>query len=102
MARRRALAVPTPDFERDLLEAAQSLNADAIRQVSIMPLESFIALFKSKAGNDLRAVTAASLEYRQISNASDEMKLIVSKAEEALRTIGAESPLNALRAEKYG
>jgi hypothetical protein len=61
------------------------------------------ALLRRSTGRKQRGqFILAALEYRRISNASDEMLAIVSKAEEALRLIGSRSRLNAMGMEKYG
>lgn len=39
---------------------------------------------------------------RRVSNASDDMRRVVGLMEEALKTVGRRSRLNALRLKKYG
>jgi hypothetical protein len=50
----------------------------------------------------MRVVVHAGLAYKDISNASPEMRSIVDATTTALRRIASESPLNAVRVRRYG
>jgi hypothetical protein len=95
-------AKPVLDFETDLVAAAQSVNREKIAQLAKVPEEDYLALFQSRTGLQLRALVLSALDYRRILNADDDMRTVVAKAENALKVIAAQSPLNALRMQKYG
>jgi hypothetical protein len=90
------------NFEADLVAAADSMIRDKLAQLAQVPEADYLALFESRSGEQLRRVIVSALDYRRISNASDDMRAVVAKAENALRTIGKRSPLNAVRVDKYG
>jgi hypothetical protein len=102
LAEKHEAAKPKLDFEKDLVEAAENMNPEKLAQLAQVPASDYLALFESRSGDQLRRVVLSALTYRRISNASDDMRAIVERAEEALRTIGSKSRLNALRVEKYG
>jgi hypothetical protein len=45
---------------------------------------------------------AGALQFDRISNASSEMREVSKRAKEALKLIGAESPINARRVARFG
>jgi hypothetical protein len=57
--------------------------------------------FEHSSEGDLNNYVYAAFEYRKISNATDDMKRIVSNAEDALRLIAKKSKLNEIRVRKY-
>jgi len=67
-----------------------------------VPQQAYLNLFESKTGTELSRVVLSALEFRRIANATPDMKTIVEMAEDALRTIGNRSALNAIRLEKFG
>jgi hypothetical protein len=95
-------AKPLPDFEQDLVDAGSTYNAEAVARVAGYPVEKFKELFLSRSGEKFKTVVLAALDFRKISNASPDMKTILSKAEQALREIGKISPLNAFRVQAFG
>jgi hypothetical protein len=102
VAERRDSAKPVLDFEKDLVESSQGFRDEKIAALAAVPQESYLKLFESKEGDELRLVVLAALEFRRIGNATPQMKEIVEKAEGALRTIGKRSVLQALRLETFG
>ena len=100
--RKAEAAKPVLNFEADLVAAAESMNRDKLAQLAQVPEAAYLALFESRSDEQLRRVILSALDFRRISNASDDMRAIVAKAEGALRIIGKRSPLNALRIQKYG
>lgn len=64
--------------------------------------DEFLAAFRSTQGMDFRYCVQGSLSFRNTINATDEMKTISAKAESALQTIAAESPINRRRVRQYG
>ena len=98
---RRKETQPVFNFEADLLSAAQHMNGEKLAQLAAASVEQYQHLFEGSTGKSLYANVYAALEYRKISNASDDMRKIVAKAEEALRQIGRKSKLNEIRVRKY-
>jgi hypothetical protein len=58
-------------------------------------------LFKGLKGDEIDAVIEGSLFYRRVSNAEDNEKQFTQRAMEALRRIGEESALNAMRIGRF-
>jgi len=58
-------------------------------------------MVKSKRGEEMRRLIYSGLEFRRIANAGPEMLAIVRRMEDALKMIGAESELNAVRVRRY-
>jgi len=102
VAEKQEEAKPKLEFEKDLVDSAERMNPEKLAQLAQVPASDYLALFESQSGDQLRRVVLSALTYRRISNASEDMRAIVKKAEEALRTIGSKSRLNAIRVEKYG
>jgi hypothetical protein len=102
VAERREAAKPELNFEQDLIAAAQNFNNEKIARLATVPQEAYLALFERKVGDDMRSVILAALSFRQIANATPDAREIVGKAENALRTLGARSKLNAFRLQKFG
>ncbi len=100
--RKAEAARPVLNFEPDLVSAAESLIPDKMAQLAQVSEADYLALFESRSGEQLRRIILSALDYRRISNASDDMRAIVAKAESALRAIGKKSKLNELRIRKYG
>jgi hypothetical protein len=99
---RREAARPALNFEQDLIAVAQNFNNEKIAQLATVPPEAYLRLFESRTGEDLKRVVFSALGFRQIGNASPDMKTITAKAEDALRTIGKRSALQAIRLQKFG
>jgi hypothetical protein len=76
----------------------QSWNPQDLTMLSALSVDDYYRIFKSITGDDLRHVVKACL----IDNGSPEMKSIGENAKEALRRIGKESPINAMRVKRYG
>ncbi|MEY9750146.1 hypothetical protein ABIF65_009520 [Bradyrhizobium japonicum] len=70
--------------------------------LSSLSAEDFYKVFKSRSGIDLRRAIYGALMFRDIGNANGKMKAVTKTAEDALRRIGNESPINARRLSKYG
>ena len=98
----RRMVTQSPfDFEKDLLSAAQSMNGEKLALLAAVPVEQYERLFESTTGDALSSYIYAALEYRKIGNTTDDMKKVVTKAEEALRRIAGKSKLNEIRVRKY-
>jgi len=88
-------------FEKDLLSAVHSMNVEKLAQLAAVPIERYPSLVEHSSEGDLNNYVYAAFEYRKISNATDDMKRIVSNAEDALRLIAKKSKLNEIRVRKY-
>ena len=64
--------------------------------------EDYYALFKSEKGSHLSLYIDTCLNFGRFTNASEKQKKIAENATIALRKIGKESVLNAMRVKKYG
>jgi hypothetical protein len=64
--------------------------------------DQYYELFSSEEGNHLPGIVNTCLRFGQFSNASERQKKIAENATEALRRIGREGHLNALRVSKFG
>ena len=88
-------------FEKDLLSAADSMRGDKLAQLAAVPIERYQHLFENSTGINLHNYIYAAFEYRKLENATDDMKKVISNAEEALRRIARKSKLNEIRVRKY-
>ena len=77
-------------------------SPDDIKTLASLPVAEYYDLFKRVRGRDLHKIMAACLQFESIGNASDDMQRILMLAKSALRRIGTESPINALRVKRYG
>jgi hypothetical protein len=80
----------------------QGWNSEQINTLSTSSVDEYYNIFKRSQGQALRKIIDACLQFDRISNASPPMKEISKRAKEALKRISQESPINALRARKYG
>ena len=101
-AERREAAKPQFDFETDLVTVTETLNSDKISQLAQVPIEQYRDLFASRKGDQLRRLILAALDHRKYSNASDDQREVVRRAEAALKEIASTSRLNAMRVARYG
>ena len=76
--------------------------AVARRALASMPAAEYLKIFKSRSGAELRQLIASALQFARVSNATPEMDEITRRAKEALRTIGSELSINALRVSRLG
>ena len=92
--------------KRDLPAIMHSItdgwDEDRITALATAPIEEYRRVFKSHSGADLRRMLANVFQFDRISNASDPMREITRRAREALRTIGAETRINARRVSRLG
>jgi hypothetical protein len=100
------LKKPTEPAEFDvaaaLLRAGKDYDAKTIVKLATVPAQTYCDLISAERGDRLRSLVFSALEFRRISNASDDMRRVVSLMEEALRMVGRKSRLNELRVKKYG
>jgi hypothetical protein len=80
----------------------QGWGPDDITVLSNLPIDEYYKIFKSKREQDLARVISACLLFDRVAGATDAQKEIPRRAKAALKRIGLESPLNALRMTKYG
>jgi hypothetical protein len=85
-----------------LLSMKDGWTADNIAFLRRAEVEAYYHAFKSVSGDTLRKVISNCLQFERIVNVGEAEKEIAARARKALERIGAESPLNALRVQKYG
>ena len=91
------------DVPAMLLRLRSGWNNEMLLALSTAPVEEYRRAFKAASGRRLYAkMLAAAIQFDRIINTSAEAKEISKRAKDALRLIGAESPMNARRVAKYG
>jgi hypothetical protein len=90
------------DFTGTMLSIKDGWDDDQIHVLATAPVEEYRKAFKSHSGAELRRMLANVFQFDRIANASDAMKEISRRAREALKLIGAESPINARRVSRFG
>ena len=87
----------------EILDAAASMNSATVKVVAErIGADDLYHFIKERRGKAMRAIIHAGLAYRNISNASPDMRAIVGATTMALGRIGAESKLNEIRIKRYG
>jgi hypothetical protein len=89
----------------DILRSIVSRNGwseEEIGVLSALKVDEYYAMFKKNDGEDLRKLINGCLQFDRIQNATEPMREISKRAKEALKRIGQESPINAVRVRKYG
>lgn len=98
----------TFDDQRDPAEILLNIrknrgwNQEDIDRLARLPVADYKRLFKEYGDPDRRSLIAGALELGRIGNASDAMRVVTERANQALREIGAESAINARRVRLYG
>lgn len=64
--------------------------------------EEYYEVFKKEKGSHLSSYIDTCLKFGRFGNASDQQRKIANNATAALKRIGSESTLNAIRIKKYG
>jgi hypothetical protein len=77
-------------------------NDEDMALLSALPVDEYYKMLRTSKDQDLLKILDACLQFDRIANATEAMRAISKRAREALRRIGQESPLNALRVKKYG
>ncbi|MBZ5725408.1 MAG: KAP family NTPase [Acidobacteriia bacterium] len=90
------------DFATVLLSLNQGWNDNTLSYLSATPVEEYRKLLKNTYGTELHKLLNACLFFDSVSNASVPQKEISRRAKEALRQIGQESEINALRVKRFG
>jgi hypothetical protein len=93
---------PDPDALLERIGTQKGWNSEDVDFLSSLSADDFYKVFKSKKGLDLRRAIYGALMFRNIGNADEKMKAVTQAAEEGLRRIGKESPINARRIRNYG
>jgi hypothetical protein len=92
--------------ERDpletLLRVGSGWNEEDLTLLARLAVDEYYAIFKEAKAEKLRKTINACLQFDRISNASEQMREISSRAKEALRRIAGESRINASRLSRYG
>jgi hypothetical protein len=101
-----AVAQPKEPTEFDvaaaLISAGKDYNPETIAKLANVQVQTYCDLISASRGDHLRSLVLSALEFRRISNPTDDMRQVVSLMEEALRMVGRKSRFNALRLRKYG
>lgn len=79
-----------------------SWMGEDISMLSTLPVDEYYNMFRASNGQRLLDILNACLQFDRIVNATEPMREISRRAKTALKRIGEESPLNALRVRKYG
>lgn len=90
------------DLTGIMLSIKDGWDDDRIHALATAPIEEYRKAFKSHSGAELRRMLANVFQFDRIANASDAMREITRRAREALKLIGAESPINARRVSRFG
>ena len=89
------------DLPAILLSIKDGWDDGRINALASAPVEEYQKAFKSHSGIELRRMLSNSFQFDRISNASGAMREISRRAHEALKLIGAESPINARRVRRF-
>jgi hypothetical protein len=90
------------DVTEALIRAGRDCDQDTIARLATVSAQTYCDLISAAKGERLRSLVLSAFEFRRISNATDDMRRVVSLMEEALRMVGRKSRLNELRIKKYG
>ncbi|MCH8168718.1 MAG: hypothetical protein IIC03_12450 [Proteobacteria bacterium] len=85
-----------------MLSIKDGWDDDRLEALATAPIEEYRKAFKSHSGPELRRMLANVFQFDRVVDASDRMKEISRRAREALKQIGAESPINARRVRRFG
>jgi hypothetical protein len=77
-------------------------TAEDMTLLSTLPVQAYRDIFKGAEGSNLHLIIDACLQFDRIEDATEPMKDVSRRAKEALRIIGQESRINAVRVMKYG
>lgn len=84
------------------LSASSLWTAEEFEALAALSVDDFYRIFKGHTGRDLRKIINTAFIFERFANPTEEMNQIAPRAREALRRIGAESPLNRRRVQRYG
>jgi hypothetical protein len=79
-----------------------SWNSEDIKTLASCTVDEFYHLLKSARSQNLRLILKASLMFDNMTGTSTDMVEFSNRVKEALKLIGNESPLNAIRVKRYG
>lgn len=102
---KRLSQLASPRAPRDILIDIGRKNgwnpaeAAAVQDLSVSDLKT---LFKATEGTDLSRLVRGSLMFRNVGGVSAALSEMSSRAEQALREIGSETPINARRVRIHG
>jgi hypothetical protein len=92
----------TRDAAALMLSIQDGWDEDRLRALATLPIEEYKKVFQAHSGPELRRILANVFQFDRVLNATDQMREIPKRAREALKLIGAESPINARRVSRYG
>lgn len=95
--------------KKDVLDIAATMLAikggwseDQLAALATAHVIEYVNAFKSRSGQELSRMLSNVFQFDRIVNTTDAMKEIPRRAREALKQIGAESPINARRVARLG
>jgi hypothetical protein len=91
-----------PNFRELLIGLNDDINDKRVLQLAAVPVEEYRKVLKDARGPELRSILKGAFQFDRIMNATPAMRKISNNTREALKQIGAESPLNARRVRRYG
>jgi hypothetical protein len=90
------------DVAAALLQVEKDFDSEIIAKLARAPVAEYYDIIVATEGKQLRDLISAALSFRRIMNATDDMRQVTALMEDALRMVGRESKLNALRIKRYG
>lgn len=99
---RSAVPPPAKSVSPPLLKADGSFNVEDIEQLANMSVDEYCAMIVGWRGTELERNMRDILQFRGIVNPTEPMRRVVENTEAALRRLGSQTALNALRVRKFG
>jgi hypothetical protein len=84
------------------IDGSNSWNDHDLDLLAALSADDYERIFMDCTGDRLHAAVSAALQFSRIGNATPAMQAITNNARTALQRIAGRSPLNAMRARKYG
>src|SRR5581483_7721305 len=84
------------------IDESNSWNDRDLDLLAALSADDYERIFMQCTGDRLHAVVSAALHFSRIGNATPSMQAITKNARTALQRIAGQSPLNAMRVQKYG
>ncbi|MEH7846001.1 hypothetical protein [Rhizobium laguerreae] len=94
-----------PDYTADelfLRLASEGYDADTTTRLAAVPVKDYIRVLRSYNGDKLSLIMKGLAQWMGLVNPTDAINTIMDKAGEALLDIAKDSPLNAMRARRWG
>ncbi|MBS7703299.1 hypothetical protein [Chelatococcus asaccharovorans] len=102
LLRRDSAQAPRPLAELLVAISKGALSDKLIQEAGQYEVAAYHDLFSNKSGNELQALIAGGLKFRQMTNPTADMRAVVERATVALQMLGSLSDLNAYRVRQFG